>query len=161
MRVEDTLGNKDWLNQNEGALRGLFPETWTHTSNLNNLGIMYHLKLMGVDWPSTDFTELFNFFLATGVILQQDHQFKRGKNHIEFEKVFKMKDAEPEKKEKKAKEDKAEPNPMTPPVILAFVFWYICGWVIAQGFWSTAACLFPPWALYLVAERLLTMWGII
>lgn len=32
---------------------------------------------------------------------------------------------------------------------------WICGFVLAKGFWSTALCIFPPWAYYLVAEHLL------
>jgi len=33
---------------------------------------------------------------------------------------------------------------------------WIAGIVIAKGFWSTSiACVFPPWALYLLIERIL------
>ena len=39
------------------------------------------------------------------------------------------------------------------------VLWF-CGLVLAKGFWSTAiGIVFPPWALYLVAERLLQVFG--
>lgn len=38
--------------------------------------------------------------------------------------------------------------------VLILIVWLV-GIVIAKGFLSTlAACLFPPWALYLVAEQL-------
>jgi hypothetical protein len=30
---------------------------------------------------------------------------------------------------------------------------WIAGFVIAKGFWSTLACLFPPWSFYLVIEH--------
>ena len=36
---------------------------------------------------------------------------------------------------------------------------WLCGIVIAQGFWSTLfAVLFPLWAWYLVAERIVMRW---
>lgn len=39
------------------------------------------------------------------------------------------------------------------------VLW-IVGLVLAKGFWSTAiGIVFPPWALYLVAERVLQVLG--
>ena len=45
------------------------------------------------------------------------------------------------------------------------ITWYVscmlwlCGIVIAKGFWSTlCAVLFPLWAWYLVAERLVERW---
>lgn len=46
---------------------------------------------------------------------------------------------------------------------LGFVLliWWLAGTVIAKGFWSTAiACCFPPWAMYLLVERLLKIAGI-
>lgn len=44
---------------------------------------------------------------------------------------------------------------------VVLLFAWIAGFVIAKGFWSTAACLFPLWAYYLVVERLLQMWGVV
>ena len=44
---------------------------------------------------------------------------------------------------------------------LVFAFAWIAGFVIAKGFWSTAACFIPFWAYYLVVERLLQMWGVL
>ena len=39
--------------------------------------------------------------------------------------------------------------------------WWLAGTVIAKGFWSTAiACCFPPWAMYLLVERVLKIAGI-
>jgi len=36
---------------------------------------------------------------------------------------------------------------------------WVAGFVIAKGFWSTFACLFPLWAWYLVVEKLLQSIG--
>lgn len=35
------------------------------------------------------------------------------------------------------------------------LFWWFAGIAVAKGFWSTAAAIcLPPWALYLVAEKI-------
>ena len=48
------------------------------------------------------------------------------------------------------------------PASLITVPMWIVGWVLAQGFWSTFfAVFFPPWGIYLTAEKLLTYFGII
>lgn len=52
--MKDNLGNEEWLRANEPRLKALFPETWTHMSNLSVLQIGYGLKLLGVDWRSQD-----------------------------------------------------------------------------------------------------------
>lgn len=163
MSVERTLGNKDWLNQNEAHLRQLFPETWTHISRLNNIGIVYHLKLMGVEWHGDDLALLMNFFLETGVVIQQDQQFKRGKNHIEFEKVYSPKKG----KAVSDKDTKEKVNAVLAPIdsILKTIVWaamgfgWIGGFVLAKGFWSTVCCIMPFWAWYLMIEKVLQNWG--
>jgi len=43
---------------------------------------------------------------------------------------------------------------------LTFLMW-IAGFVFASGFWSTAACIFPPWAFYLTVEKFLIFFAII
>lgn len=48
------------------------------------------------------------------------------------------------------------------PASLITVPMWIVGWVLAQGFWSTFfAVFFPPWGIYLSAEKLLMYFGII
>lgn len=49
-----TLGNYDWLTKNEDALKNLFPETWTHTANLQVLPLMWNLKMLGVEYSNND-----------------------------------------------------------------------------------------------------------
>ena len=44
---------------------------------------------------------------------------------------------------------------------LVLMFSWIAGFVLAKGFWSTLACFFPPWAYYLVIERLMQFTGVI
>lgn len=44
---------------------------------------------------------------------------------------------------------------------MAFLAAWLAGAVLAHGFWSTAfALFFPPWGWYLIAERLMTHYGI-
>lgn len=44
--------------------------------------------------------------------------------------------------------------------ITAVAIW-VCGWVLASGFWSTlAAVAFPPWGWYLLAAAILGRFGI-
>ena len=48
------------------------------------------------------------------------------------------------------------------PASLITVPMWIVGWVLAHGFWSTFfAVFFPPWGIYLTAEKLLMYFGII
>ena len=41
-----------------------------------------------------------------------------------------------------------------------FAFWY-CGIVIAQGWWKLLATVFPPYAWYIFAEKMMLYYGII
>jgi hypothetical protein len=42
----------------------------------------------------------------------------------------------------------------------AFLFVWLAGIVLAQGWWKLLA-VFPPYALYLVVEKILQLWGIV
>lgn len=37
---------------------------------------------------------------------------------------------------------------------LFLLTWWLCGFVVAKDFWSTALCIFPPYAFYLVLDQL-------
>ena len=46
-------------------------------------------------------------------------------------------------------------------VLIVCTAW-IAGIVIAKGFWSTSiACVFLPWALYLLVERILISFNLV
>ncbi len=49
-----TIANAEWMEKNRNALLQLFPETWTHTANINFLAVRYSLKLLGVDFRSEE-----------------------------------------------------------------------------------------------------------
>ena len=47
-------------------------------------------------------------------------------------------------------------------VLFMMIIVWICGVVIAKGFWSTAfAVIIPFWAWYLVAEKLMIFYGVL
>lgn len=73
MSLIQTLGNKDWLIENEDKLSKLLPETWTHIENLNGLKIGFQLKLIGVEWRSTDeFGKVMVFLEKVGIMQRQN-----------------------------------------------------------------------------------------
>jgi hypothetical protein len=81
MSLQDTLGNAQWLRENEAHVKALLPETWTHISNLNGLQIAFGLKLLGIDWRSEDqlarvllFLEKARFMLREGMIVKRNPQ---------------------------------------------------------------------------------------
>lgn len=46
--------------------------------------------------------------------------------------------------------------------LLIFVVWWLAGIVLAKGFWPVAfAISMPPYAMYLVVERVMQMWGLV
>ena len=38
---------------------------------------------------------------------------------------------------------------------------WVVGFVLAKGFWSTLACIFPLWSYYIVVEFVLMYFGIV
>lgn len=50
---------------------------------------------------------------------------------------------------------------MTILIQAAAVVAWICGTVLAAGWWKLAAFCFPPYAWYLVAELLMQRWGVV
>lgn len=39
-------------------------------------------------------------------------------------------------------------------ITIFLLVWWLCGFVVAKGFLSTAFCIFPPYAFYLVIDDL-------
>ena len=52
--LNNTVRNPDWIAANREKLRELFPETFTHPTNINFLPIRFNLKLLGVDWRTDE-----------------------------------------------------------------------------------------------------------
>lgn len=74
----NTLGNTEWLKANEDKVKALFPEVWTHQSNLNLLQLGFQMKLLGIDWRSqSDLAGCMAFFERTGFLLREGLTVKR------------------------------------------------------------------------------------
>lgn len=76
VRLLPTLGNPQWLRENEDKIKALLPDTWTHMENLNGLKLGFQLKLVGIDWRSHDefgkvmvFLERMGFLIRTNGVL--------------------------------------------------------------------------------------------
>ncbi len=44
-------------------------------------------------------------------------------------------------------------------ISIALLIWWLAGFVVAKGFWSTLACLFPFYAWYLVIQKVMIVNG--
>jgi len=51
-KLNETVGDAEWLDENRKALLNMLPETWTHVANVNFIALRYQLKLIGVDFRS-------------------------------------------------------------------------------------------------------------
>lgn len=79
----DTLGNRDWLRENEPALREMLPETWTLATNLNGLQLGFRLKLLGVEWSSPDeFGRVMVFLEKVGIMQRKDYCVRRNPDPV-------------------------------------------------------------------------------
>jgi hypothetical protein len=67
------------MRENLTKLKNIFPETWTHTANINWLGVGFNLKLVGVDWRSeAELANCMAFMEKTGVIQRREmHLIRR------------------------------------------------------------------------------------
>lgn len=71
--LQNTIGNEEWIRNNEQKLKDLLPKTWTHMSNLNGLKIGFGLKLIGVDWRSQDeFGKVMVWLEKVGIMIRQN-----------------------------------------------------------------------------------------
>lgn len=83
IKFQNTLGNEQWLRDNESKVKAMLPETWTHISNLSALGIGYKLKVLGVDWRSeAEFGLIMVFLDKIGLMLRDGMTIKRNPHSI-------------------------------------------------------------------------------
>jgi len=79
MGLQDTLGNRQWMEANADNIKAILPPTWTHISNIDGLQLGYGLKLLGIDWRSEDeFGKCMVFFERAGLIKRDGILIKRG-----------------------------------------------------------------------------------
>ena len=69
MNTLDTLDDPQWLRQNIGTIKSLYPETWTHLANWSPLPLLYRMKLLGVDFRTdADITRMLIRLQKLGVV---------------------------------------------------------------------------------------------
>jgi len=84
----DLLKDPKWLRNNEAALKDAFPETWTHTKNINFLQVRFRLKLIGLDFRDDNQVAKILTFLTTIGMLEvkplgsEDAQIRRSSRSI-------------------------------------------------------------------------------
>lgn len=67
----------------EEAIKKLFPEVWTHISNIDMLPIRWQLKLMGFDYRSEQqFADLMASLEEKRLILREGHTIKRNPQQV-------------------------------------------------------------------------------
>lgn len=83
MSLLDTLGNEEWLKENEEGIKDLLPETWTHMHNINGLQMGLKMKMLGIDWRSQDeFGRVMVFLEKAGFMIRDGLTVRRNPNII-------------------------------------------------------------------------------
>lgn len=84
----NTLGNENWVRENESEIKNLLPKTWTHMHNLNILKIGFGLKLIGIDWRSEDeFGKIMVFLEKIGIMIRQNGYQVQSSNQSIFKGI--------------------------------------------------------------------------
>jgi hypothetical protein len=83
MDLQNTIGNEEWMKENENAIKEMLPDTWTHISNFNGLHLGYNLKLLGVDWQSEkEFSLIMTYLEKIGMMLREGVTVRRSQRSI-------------------------------------------------------------------------------
>lgn len=78
MSLKNTIGNEDWLKQNELNVKNLFPVKWTAIDELDGIMIGEGLRELDVQWRTQkEFEMLMVFFVKLGFILREGKNIKQ------------------------------------------------------------------------------------
>lgn len=90
MTLNDTLGNMQWVKENEGKIKNIFPETWTHAANINNVQLMFQMKLIGIPWSTeAELLKILTFLTKIGIVQVSKAELIRRNPHSIFPEVKK------------------------------------------------------------------------
>ena len=82
MGYRQLLCDPAWIEKNKDKLKALFPETFTHMSNLNPLQIGFGFKLLGLDWRSNEqFGEIMAMLEQQRIILRSEAMLVKRNPH--------------------------------------------------------------------------------
>lgn len=74
MTPKETLGNEQWLRENEQAIKNMLPKAWTNVRNISRPHLESNLKLLDIDWYSeADFARIFNHLEKIGMLLREGY----------------------------------------------------------------------------------------
>jgi hypothetical protein len=83
MSLQETLGNKNWLKNNEDRVKALFPVALTNIQNLNGLKLGTDLRALGVNWRTEKEFEMIMVFLQKlDFIIREGAAIKRNPQRI-------------------------------------------------------------------------------
>lgn len=75
--------NVEWLKTNEEKIKQVFPETWTHVSNVSLLQIGFKFKTLDIDWRSEDqLAKLMVYFTKIGMLERHGMLVRRAPHSI-------------------------------------------------------------------------------
>lgn len=90
MTLNDTLGNMQWVRENEEKIKNIFPETWTHAANINNIQLMFQMKLIGIPWSTeAELLKILTFLTKIGIVQVSKTELIRRNPHSIFPEVKK------------------------------------------------------------------------
>lgn len=73
-----SLGSKEWLQENERAIKGVFPDDWKEVDRERILRLGHGLKQLGVNWVDPmDLPRILAFLERTGFVLRNGNLIKR------------------------------------------------------------------------------------
>jgi hypothetical protein len=77
-----------FLKHKQKEIKNIFPETWTHTANINWLGVGFKLKVVGFDWKSQDELAIILSVLERERLILREGVHLIKANHLDvYEKV--------------------------------------------------------------------------
>lgn len=83
LSLEQSIGNPDWVIQNEKALKELFPEDWVHFSQLSADEISNRLQCLRVELLDDDrLMKALRFFLHLGIADVDGAMVRRGQRAV-------------------------------------------------------------------------------
>lgn len=77
MSIATTLGNEQWLRDNEATVKALFPSEFTEITQLNGVAIGQQLRLLTIDWKTEkEFENIMVFFEKLGFLERDGNKIK-------------------------------------------------------------------------------------
>lgn len=73
----ETILNLSWVIQNEDALKGIFPEDWTHVDCIDPIKLGFWIKVSGIDFRNEAQLQFALFLMQESRLLQRNGNYIR------------------------------------------------------------------------------------